>query len=657
MGTENGKNKMGRRGFLAASAASLFGYSAIIKAPHVLARPLPTDDNSRRLASLRPDSDPGSAEGEKLMRRADLKCDVLVAGGGLAGIAAALSAARAGKKTILVQDRSRLGGNSSSEIKMHPLGVNPHVTGWREGGIIEELKLENAAHNPQLAWEMWDFVLYDKCVTEPNLTLMLDSTLYRAETDGRKVKAVWVRSDTARNIYRIEAEIFVDSTGDSRLAMEAGAEVMSGRDGSKKFGESLADYDEIGTRQGSTLMITMRKHDKPVPFTAPSWAKKMTPELMKFRDISGDGLYYGYWWVELGGVYDAIRDNEMLRFELLAIVMGVWDYMKNSGKYEGVENIALETIGMVPGRRDTYRVVGEKILTQHDIEGKWRDFDDSIAVGGWTLDDHPAKGFYASDKRPCRQAWKTNFYNIPFSATYARDFDNLFMAGRNISCSHVVFCSTRVMSTCAAVGQAVGTAAAICVGERVTPAALRANPKLLKRLQQELLRNDQTIIGIRNEDPADLARAAKASASASAWGTSPENVLTGVTLDGPKENKNKWVAEASGKPWLRLDWASPKKISQIRLTFEPGWTPLSQSGSNYLLSSMVRAPQPKLVRDYDIVGILEDGSERKLAEVRGNYQKLRAHKFAPATVKGVRFDFLATNGDKMVYVKEIRAEA
>lgn len=96
---------------------------------------------------------------------------------------------------------------------MHPLGVNPHVTGWREGGIIEELKLENAAHNPQLAWEMWDFVLYDKCITEPNLTLMLDSTLYRAETDGRKVKAVWVRSDTARNIYRIEAEIFVDSTG------------------------------------------------------------------------------------------------------------------------------------------------------------------------------------------------------------------------------------------------------------------------------------------------------------------------------------------------------------------------------------------------------------------------------------------------------------
>ena len=168
-----GKNLMGRRGFLTASAFSLVGYTAIIKAPQVLARQLPSDENSKRLAALQPTGDAGADE--KLMRSAVLNCDVLVAGGGLAGISAALSAARTGRKTILVQDRSRLGGNSSSEIRMHPLGVSSQWTGWREGGIIEELKLENAARNPQLAWEMWDFILYDKCVTEPNLTLLLDS--------------------------------------------------------------------------------------------------------------------------------------------------------------------------------------------------------------------------------------------------------------------------------------------------------------------------------------------------------------------------------------------------------------------------------------------------------------------------------------------------
>ena len=650
----NGKNLMGRRGFLTASAMSLVGYSAIIKAPQVLARQLPTDENSERLAALQPADNAGAIAGEKLMRSAVLKCDVLVAGGGLAGISAALSAARAGKKTVLVQDRSRLGGNASSEIKMHPLGVSSQWTGWREGGIIEELKLENAAHNPQLAWEMWDLILYDKCITEPNLTLLLDSSVFRVEKSGRKISVAWVRSDTARNIYKIESEIFVDCTGDSRLAMEVGAEVMSGRDGSKKFGESLGDYDKVGTRQGSSLMITMRRHDKPMPFIPPKWAKKMSPELMKLKNIQGDGLYYGYWWIELGGVYDAIRDNEMLRFELLAIVMGVWDYIKNSGQYKDVENLALETIGMVPGRRDTYRIVGEKITTQHDIEGKWKNFDDAVAVGGWPMDDHPAEGFYAAEKNPCQQMHNVPFYNIAFSSLYSKDFDNLMMAGRNISCSHVAFTSTRVMSTCAAVGQAVGTAAAMCAENKISPAKLRHTPAMLKSLQQTLLRNDQTIVGIKNEDPDDLARCAKVSASEAADGSAAENIISGVNLDSPKTNKNRWVADAANKPWIRLDWASPKKVGQVRITFESGWGALSQSGSNYLLKTMVRGAQPMLAKDYDVIGITEDGGEKLLARVSDNYQKLRVHNFDKVPLRGLKIAVNSTNGSKKAYIKEVR---
>lgn len=262
---------------MASAAASMLGYSVVVKAPQVLARPLPSDENSARLQKIQAPKDAKNLAGEFFMKRVDLKCDLLVAGGGLAGISAALSAARKGKKVILVQDRSRLGGNSSSEVRMHPLGVNPERVGWREGGIIEELKLENAAHNPQLAWEMWDFILYDKCVSQPNLTLILDATLYKTETDGDKITAAWVRSDTTLQGYRIEAEIFVDATGDCRLGMEAGAEIMTGREGVDAYGESLADFDEIGTRQGSTLMITSRLHDKPMPFVPPSWAKKLLP--------------------------------------------------------------------------------------------------------------------------------------------------------------------------------------------------------------------------------------------------------------------------------------------------------------------------------------------------------------------------------------------
>ncbi len=648
---------LSRRGFLSSSLASAVGYSVIVSAAKPAYALKPTDERSERLAALSAPAAVPCAENEKLMKKISLDCDVLVAGGGLSGICAAMAAARHGKKVVLVQDRSRLGGNSSSEIKMHPLGVKSPRTGWREGGIIEELKLENAANNPQLSWEMWDFLLYDKCVSEKNITLLLDTSVCSVEMEADKISKAFARSDTTRHIYEIKAGIFVDATGDSRLAMEAGAEVMSGRDGSKKFGEPFADYDTVGTRQGSTIMFTSKIYDKPMPFKPPVWAKKITPEQMKFRSVKGDGLAYGYWWIELGGDGDAIRDNEMLRFELLSIVMGVWDYIKNSGKYPDAANRAIDSISMVPGRRDTYRIVGERIMTQHDIMGKWKDFDDAVAVGGWSMDDHPAKGFYDSDRRPCRQFADVPFYNIALSSLYSKDVKNLMMAGRNISCSHVAFTSTRVMSTCAAVGQAVGTAAALCIDEGLSPSQLRADPAKIKSLQQILLRDDQTILGIKNEDPLDLARSADVAASESLDGSAPANVISGVVIDSPKGVKNRWIASAGSKPWIKLSWRSPVKVSSVQFTFYGGCTELSQTHSDYLLKHMHRGPQKELVRDFDVVAELEGGKEIKLCQMRGNAQRLVRVKFDPVSIKSLRADIISTNGHPKVVVSEIRAYA
>ncbi len=652
----NKSTKMDRRGFLgAASAAAFSGYALVVSAPQVLAKETVeklSGDEKKREISAQERIYSGSC-----MEHRKLECDLLVAGGGLAGICAAISAARKGAKVILVQDRSRLGGNSSSEIRMHPLGVPSTIVGWREGGLIEELKLENAAKNPQLSWDIWDLVLYDKCVSEPNIKLFLDTAVCGVEKDGSKISAVYARSDINRLMYKISAKMFVDATGDSRLAMEAGAEFMSGREGSKKFGESLADYDEIGTRQGSTLMITTRLYDKPMPFTAPKWAKKITPEHLKYRDPSGEGLAYGHWWIELGGVYDAIKDGEMLRFELLSIVMGVWDYVKNSGKYPAAANRALDFVGMFPGRRDTYRIVGDYIMKQQDIERNWKNFTDAVAVGGWTMDDHPAEGFYASERKPCRQYHSSDFYNIPFGSLYSKDLENLMMAGRNISCSHVAFTSTRVMCTCAAVGQAVGTAAAMCLNLGISPSALRADPDLVKKLQQTLIRDDQTIIGVSNQDENDLARKAIVSASESIDGTSPQNILTGVNIDKRGELKNKWVAGANSKPWIQLDWSAPQKFSHVRLTFESGFNTLSMTGNERLLKTMVRGPQPKIVKDYTLTATLFDNSEVTLAQVKGNYQKLVEHVFPQVNAKSLRLSVSATNGSPKVYLNEIRVEA
>src|ERR1019366_6096116 len=123
--------------------------------------------------------------------------DVLVAGGGLAGVCAAIAAARHGARVVLVQDRSRLGGNSSSEVKMHVVGANCHKgrPGWREGGLIEELRLDDAVANPQRSFELWDLLLYDKVVSEPNVTLLLDTVLYSAETKDGRINRVRARSD------------------------------------------------------------------------------------------------------------------------------------------------------------------------------------------------------------------------------------------------------------------------------------------------------------------------------------------------------------------------------------------------------------------------------------------------------------------------------
>ena len=245
------------------------------------------------------------------MRVVELQADVLVAGGGLAGICAAISAARLGSKVVLVQDRSRLGGNASSEVKMHPRGSR---FGFREGGIVEEICLDHGYQNGQYSWEVWDLILYDKVIREPNIRLLLDTAVYRVEKMKDRIDSVWARCDKTEHLYHVQATMFIDCTGDSRLGFEAGAEMRVGREPSSMFGESLADYDAPGTTQGSSILFTAREHDQEMYFEAPSWARSIGAEDLKHRSVGTESWEYGYWWIELGGIYDTIRDNELLRF-------------------------------------------------------------------------------------------------------------------------------------------------------------------------------------------------------------------------------------------------------------------------------------------------------------------------------------------------------
>lgn len=638
-----------RREFLR-NAAFLTGYSLLVRPSAAAAAAAAAEgfasreEIAPRLDELAPD---GAARGgvvdEPNMVRVDLDCDVFVAGGGLAGVCAALSAARNGARVVLVQDRSRLGGNASSEVRMHPMGSQ---FGVRETGIIEELCLENAVANEHHAWELWDLMLYDKVICEPGIRLLLDSAVYRAETEEELIRAAWVRCDKTEHLYRVTAKVYIDATGDSRLALESGAELMIGREAPEVYGESNATFDKPGTTQGSSILFTSRKHDRPMPYTAPSWARPITAEDLKFRRVGPGTWHYGYWWIELGGVYDTIRDNERLRFELLAIVLGVWDYIKNSGQFPEAENWALETVGMIPGKRDSRRIKGDYIMTQADIEGRWRELPDAVAFGGWPMDDHPALGFDARDVRPYRPAKYDGPYNIPLGSLYSKTVGNLMMAGRNVSASHVAFSTLRVMKTTAVMGQAAGTAAALCARLGLSPRELRHDAARLKELQQRLLRDDQTILELRNEDPADLARRAAVTASSCVRDTKPENVISGVTWEKSGSTAHRWMASLKeGPAWVRLEWERPVKVSEVQLTHDTGLgRVLTMSAAQSVQKKMITGPQPETARDYALYGVLPDGSERKLADVVGNYQRLRRHRFDPVELKALRVEIRRSDG-------------
>jgi hypothetical protein len=652
---------MERRDFL--KAAGLAGYSLLVRlddaAPAAEPKPPDIRDVFERIAPPDPKDAARRFEGEPNLTLVDLSCDLLVAGGGPAGVCAALAAARNGARVVLVQDRSRLGGNSSSEVRMHIVGANNHTgrPGWREGGLIEELRLDDAANNPQRCWELWDLLLYDKLLSEPNCTLLLDSVVYAAEVKEGRIRRALARCDKSEHLYRVAAKLYADCTGDSRLALEAGATIRWGHEARAEFNEPLAAAKPTRETLGSSVLFTARKHDKPMPYTPPKWARKIEEKHLRFRPITS--FEYGYWWIEWGGATDTIRDNERIRFELLSIVTGVWDYIKNSGKFPAAANWALDWVGMMPGKRESRRVVGDHILTQQDLMGLNDDFKDAVAIGGWGLDEHPPGGFDAVDKPPFVSTKLAEVYNIPLRSLYSKDVGNLFMAGRNASCSHVAFTSTRVMATCAVMGQAAGTAAALCVRHDLTPRGLYEDEKRLRELQQTLLRDDQTIKGLKNDDPLDLARQAKVTASAVYQNAKPENVIDGYVRDMEGETKHRWMAPMKdGGAWLELAWPKPQKIRRVQITFDTGFhRELTLTSSDSHNAKMVRAPQPETVRDYTVEAVTDGGKRLEVAKVTGNHQRLRRHEFEPLSATAIRIHVTATNSSEQARIYEVRCYA
>ena len=423
-----------------------------------------------------------------MLKTLQYNVDLCVVGGGMAGICAAIAAARHGATVVLMHERPMLGGNASSEIRMWVCGARGENN--RETGILEELALENLWRNPYKLYPIWDSVLWDAVRREENITLLLNCSCMDAEMDAEDhIAAVTGWQMTTQTFCRVQADYFADCSGDSILAPLTGAHYRWGREAASEFGEDVSVTEEDRKTMGMSCLIQAHKGTEPVTFTPPAFAKKLTEEDVRYRRPHMNNSGENFWYLELGGLGDSIADTEDVRDELVALAYGMWDYVKNSGTYEDADLWQLDFLGFLPGKRESRRMMGKYLMTQNDITSD-RHFEDVVAFGGWPLDDHDPAGFYY-DGHPNTSYLTPSPYAIPYRVLYSENIENLYFAGRNISMTHAAMSSSRVMATCALCGQAVGTAAAIATMYGTTPHGVYTDH--LKELQDALLWDDMLL--------------------------------------------------------------------------------------------------------------------------------------------------------------------
>jgi hypothetical protein len=450
--------------------------------------------------------------------------DLIVVGGGISGTTAAISAARNGVKVALVHERSMLGGNSSSEVRLYPEGNDAHAAWIRESGIHDEFHTEDRVRNHVVYKEglmncHWDLVLYEWVIREPNITLFLNTNMHQVQMkDAKRIRSIRAIQLGTEKTFELSASLFVDATGDGVLGYRAGADFRWGREAQSEYNESLAPEKADEKVMGNTLFFRAVDTGKPVPFKRPQWAAEFPNESDLFAR-SHVNVETGYWWIEVGAPHHPIKDNEIIRHEALRQLLGLWDHIKNRGNH-GAENYALDFVGFWPYKRESRRIIGDFVVTQKQVQDP-HPLEDDVAYGAWGIDIHCQGGILSRDQRPYEPPHNSNYeklgtlpYGIPLRSLYSRNIENLLMAGRPMSASYIGFASTRVLSTGCIVGQAVGAAAGLCKKYNTVPR--RIAQERAKECQQLILRQDGHIPGVENEDPADLARQATATASSEA---------------------------------------------------------------------------------------------------------------------------------------------
>ena len=386
--------------------------------------------------------------------------DLVVIGAGMSGLCAAIAAARLGLKVALVQDRYILGGNNSSEVRVG-LGGQINMPPYPSlGYILNEIgpdRIGNArgAHHYQ-DWKKWDVI-----AAEPNISLFAGYTVVNAEMKDGKIVAVTAVEATNQNLIRISGNLFSDCTGDANLAVMAGAATMMGREARSEFGETLAPEKADDFTMGVSIEWYCEDWNTPCSFPdSVDWGLKLDEDTV-------EPVHRANWYWEVGMRDDQIADAEKIRDYGMYVAYSTFSYCKNRlAKKEDWECTHLTWVSHVSGKRESRRIVGDLILREQDLT-RPIPYEDGTCTTTWRIDQH-----YPMEKNSADypgEEWMSygklmpiDPYAIPYRCLYSRDVPNLFMAGRDISVTHVALGSVRVMRTCAMMGEVVGMAAAVC---------------------------------------------------------------------------------------------------------------------------------------------------------------------------------------------------
>jgi len=572
--------------------------------------------------------------------------DLVVAGSGAAAVAAAIAAARNGSKVALLSGRPVLGGNGSDESKVSYDGAA--TQGFHETGIIYQIKCYMLAKQVSWSRAFLHFVRQEK-----NIDLFLDMYVIDACTENNVIRSVLAQHTIDMTEHRFCGDYYVDGTGDGWIGYYADARYRIGREASFQHNESFAPEVADGntmsgcaTRAIDAINDTIccyyaEETDHEVAYCAPAWAFKL-PEGDELGRTP-PWLERGTWWLENRNDYDDLWEAEYVRDAFIRITAGYFDWMKNSWKEKArAKNYKLSLLSTYVAKRESRRLIGDYIMTQNDYAENTV-FEDEVCYTGWRMDVHHVKGIFSGKAGEFTVNQKVPLTPVPFRCLYSKNIENLMMAGRCISVTHMALGSTRTQLTTATMGQAVGTAAALCKKYSMTPRQLGKTK--IKELQQILLRDDQTLLYTKNEDPDDLARIAAISADSFADYGAPESVISGTSRQ-MKDEPYAWISKQALPQSITLQWDTEQTIRQVIVTAE---MPLADHPFGYK-----PAPSPdKMVTDLQVEALI-NGSWETVGQVADNFYRQIVVDMQPQRTRALKVTVLkAYNYDKAI-IPEIR---